>query len=66
MFENIWDRSPDELYEEELDEAEQMIRNGAGMRQIMHRQFSFVKQSDIYKLYRKYGMDPEEDHPEYF
>ena len=66
MFGQDWDKSVDELFEMELNEAEQMVRNGAGMRQIMRRQFSFLEQSDIYKLYRKYGMDPEEDRPEYF
>lgn len=66
MFGQDWDKSVDELFEMELNEAEQMVRNGAGMRQIMRRQFSFMEQSDIYKLYRKYGMDPEGDRPEYF
>ena len=44
----------------EMEEAERMVRNGAGMRQIMRRQFFTVQQSDIYKIYRKYGMDPSE------
>ena len=66
MFGQDWDKSVDELFEMELNEAEQMVRNGAGMRQIMRRQFSFLEQSDIYKLYRKYGVDPEEDQPDYF
>ena len=66
MFEFDRDMPVDEIFEMELDEAEQMIRNGAGMRQIMRRQFSLVDQSDIYKLYRKYGMDPADDQPDYF
>ena len=51
--------------EEELEEAERMIRNGAAMRHIMRKQFITLGQSDIYKLYRKYGMDPsaQEDEP---
>lgn len=48
------------IRQEELDEAEQMVRNGADMRRIMRRQFMSLGQSDIYKLYRKYGMDPQE------
>lgn len=48
------------LREEELQEAERMIRNGANTRQIMRRQFVTLGQSDLYKLYRKYGVDPSE------
>ena len=48
------------IRQEELAEAEQMVRNGANMRRIMRRQFMTLGQSDIYKLYRKYGMDPQE------
>ena len=47
--------------EEELEEAERMIRNGAAMRHIMRKQFTSLGQSDIYKLYRKYGMDPSNE-----
>lgn len=47
----------EEMAEEELEEAEKMIRNGANMRQIMRRRFTYLGQSDIFKLYRKYGMD---------
>ena len=52
-------RDEESVREEELEEAERMIRNGAGMRHIMRKQFTSLGQSDIYKLYRKYGMDPE-------
>jgi len=52
-------RDEEAVREEELEEAERMIRNGAGMRHIMRKQFTSLGQSDIYKLYRKYGMDPE-------
>ena len=48
----------EELREEELEEAERMIRNGAGTRHLMRRQFITLGQSDLYKLYRKYGMEP--------
>lgn len=44
------------LREEELAEAETMIRNGADTRQIMRKQFSTIGQSDLYKIYRKYGI----------
>ena len=54
------DRTEEELIEEELEEAERMIRNGAALRQIMRKQFTSIGQSDIFKLYRKYGMDPED------
>ena len=47
--------------EAELQEAETLIRNGGSMRQIMRKQFTYLGQSDIFKLYRKYGMDPGED-----
>ncbi|MBQ9031032.1 MAG: hypothetical protein IJ106_06205 [Parasporobacterium sp.] len=60
MYENPYAISEEELREEELEEAERMIRNGANVRQIMRRQFAFLGQSDLYKIYRKYGMDPEE------
>ena len=57
------DMDEESVREEELAEAEQMIRNGAGMRHIMRKQFVSLGQSDIYKLYRKFGLDPsaEED-----
>ena len=48
------------LREEELEAAERMVRNGSSVRQIMRRQFSTIEQSDIYKMYRKFGMDPDE------
>ncbi len=44
------------LREEELAEAETMIRNGADTRQIMRKRFSTIGQSDLYKIYRKYGI----------
>ena len=66
MFEPDWNQTEEGIYEEELEEAEQMIRNGAGMRHIMRRQFTSLGQSDIYKLYRKFGMDPGNDPTEYF
>ena len=45
------------LREIEMEEAERMVRNGASMRQIRRKQFFTLQQSDIYKMYRKYGMD---------
>jgi len=37
-----------------------MVRNGASMRQIRRKQFFTLQPSDIYKMYRKFGMDPSE------
>ena len=54
------DIDTEELREEELEEAEQMVRNGASVRHIMRKQFRTIGQSDIYKIYRKFGMDPKE------
>lgn len=51
--------------EEELEEAERMIRNGATMRHIMRKQFTCLGQSDIYKIYRKYGLDPSREEDPY-
>ena len=48
----------EQLREEELEEAERMIRNGADTRHIMRRQFITLGQSDLFRLYRKYGIDP--------
>lgn len=59
MYDHDPYRDEEAVREEELEEAERMIRNGAGMRHIMRKQFTSLGQSDIYKLYRKYGMDPE-------
>ena len=53
----------EEQREKELEEAEQMVRNGASVRRILRKQFRTLGQSDIYKIYRKFGMSPEE--PEY-
>ena len=52
---------PDRIREEELEEAEHMIRSGMGRQQIMRKRFTFVEQSDIFKLFRKYGADPDEE-----
>lgn len=62
MYGSYCDPAADEesVREEELEEAERMIRNGAAMRHIMRKQFTTLGQSDIYKLYRKYGMDPSD------
>ena len=62
MYTFPYDLAADEesVREEELEEAERMIRNGASMRHIMRKQFTSLGQSDIYKLYRKYGMDPSD------
>ena len=62
MYGAGYDPAADEesVREEELEEAERMIRNGATMRHIMRKQFISLGQSDIYKLYRKYGMDPSD------
>lgn len=48
----------EELREEELAEAEQMIRNGAGTRHLMRRRFVTLGQSDLFRLYRKFGREP--------
>ena len=53
-------QNEEELREEEIQEAEIMIRNGSNLRQIMRKRFTFVEQSDIFKLYRKYGREPED------
>ena len=52
------------LREIEMEEAERMVRNGASMRQIRQKHFFPLQQSDIYKMYRKYGMDPSEQQDE--
>ena len=46
-----------ELKEAELKEAEMMIRGGADARHIARKQFTYLGQSDIFKLYRKFGLD---------
>ena len=51
----------EKIKEEELEEAENMIRSGCNFRQIQRKRFTFIGQSDIFKLYRKYGMDMSED-----
>ncbi|MCF0229460.1 MAG: hypothetical protein HUJ76_07200 [Parasporobacterium sp.] len=48
----------EQLRAEELEEAETLIRNGADTRQIARKQFQTLGQSDLFKLYRKYGMTP--------
>ena len=50
----------DALRDEELEEAERMIRNGSTMRHIARKQFTYLGQSDIFKLFRKYGVDPND------
>ena len=60
------EQTEEEIYEEELEEAERMIRNGAGLRQLMRKQFTRLGQSDIYKLFRKFGRDPENDESDYY
>ena len=44
------------LREIEMEEAERMVRNGASMRQIRRKQFFTLQPSDIYKMYRKFGI----------
>ena len=55
------ERDEEELKQEELEEAEHMIRSGCDTRQIRRRRFTFLGQSDIFKLYRKYGMDMNDE-----
>ena len=49
------------IREEELEEAERMIRAGCDQKQIMRKRFTFLGQSDIFKLYRKYGIDTDDN-----
>ena len=56
----------EEAREEELEEAEIMIRNGATMRHIARKQFTYLGQSDIFKLFRKYGIDTDDPGDEYW
>ena len=55
----------EEAREEELEEAERMIRNGTTMRHIARKQFTYLGQSDIFKLFRKYGIDTDDSGDEY-
>ena len=57
MFDYYNPEEEEKLREEELEEAENMIRSGCNTRQIMRKRFTFLGQSDIFKLFRKYGMD---------
>ena len=58
MYGYDMNRDEEEIREEELEEAERMIRNGADTRHLMRRQFITLGQSDLFKLYRKYGKEP--------
>ena len=58
MYEYDWNKNEEQIREEELAEAEQMIRNGASSRHIARKQFTQIGPSDLYKIYRKYGIDP--------
>ncbi len=51
----------EELHQQEQEEAEDMIRKGAGSRDMARRQFTVLGQGEVYKLYRKYGMNPDGD-----
>ena len=64
MFNYDPNQSEEEMIQEELEEAERMIRNGCNTRQLMRKQFTFLGQSDIFKLYRKYGMSSGGDQDE--
>ena len=50
-----------ENYEEELKEAESLIKNGASKLQVMRKNFQYLEQGEIYKLFRKYGRDMNEE-----
>ena len=54
------EQDEESLKEEEMEEAEHMIRSGC-MQQLKRKRFTFLGQSDIFKLYRKYGMEMDDD-----
>jgi len=41
------------------------VRNGCNTRQIMRKRFTFLEQSDIFKLFRKYGRDMNDEQDDY-
>jgi len=55
----------EQMKELEMEEAERMVRNGCNTRQIMRKRFTFLEQSDIFKLFRKYGRDMNDEQDDY-